>query len=145
MGSLEFNAATYYRYVSLDLGQLYITLAGAGFVPAAIEAFTKALYLAVPSARQTTQSGGCPWEFAKVYIRKGQRLQVPFETPVQKGKDGGFIEPSKKELRDYLTKKEKLAGSLFGKIESWEFGENENFSIDSLVQNLKATIAKVAS
>lgn len=131
--------------MSLDLGQLFVTLSGAGFIPTAVEAFTKALYLAVPSARQATQSGGCPWEFAKVYVRKGQRLQVPFETPVPKAKDGGFIEPSKKELRDYLSKKEKLSGSLFGKVESWDFGEDENFSIDSLVENLKATIAKVAA
>jgi CRISPR system Cascade subunit CasC len=145
MGSLEFNAATYYRYISVDLGQLFQTLGGTQFIPTAIDKFTKALYLAVPSARQTTQSGASPWEFAKVYVRKGQRLQVPFETPVPKAKDGGFIEPSKKELRDYLTKKEKLSGSLFGKVASWDFGEDENFSIDTLAENLKATIAKVAA
>jgi len=28
MGSLEFNSATYYRYISLNLGQLYDSLAG---------------------------------------------------------------------------------------------------------------------
>lgn len=32
----------------------------------AINAFTKALFVAVPSARQTTQSAASPWEFAKV-------------------------------------------------------------------------------
>src|SRR5574344_2351684 len=31
MGSLEFNAATYYRYICLDLGQLYETLGGDKF------------------------------------------------------------------------------------------------------------------
>lgn len=79
MGSLEFNSATYYRYVSLDLGQLWASLSGNG-LDKAIEAFTKALFVAVPSARQTTQSGASPWEFAKIFVRKGQRLQVPFET-----------------------------------------------------------------
>ena len=43
MGSLEFNAATYYRYISLDLGQLAQTLGPDADLKSAIEAFTKAL------------------------------------------------------------------------------------------------------
>lgn len=135
MGSLEFNSATYYRYISLDLGQLYQTLAGQA-LPEAIEAFTKALFIAVPSARQTTQSGASPWEYAKVLVRKGQRLQVPFETAI-KAKDGGFLQPSITALSDYLGKKEKLYGSLFGKQAEYTFGVDENFSIDDLVAALK--------
>jgi CRISPR system Cascade subunit CasC len=135
MGSLEFFSATYYRYISLNLGQLYDSLAGQG-LPEAIEAFTKALFLAVPSARQTTMSGASPWDFAKVFVRKGQRLQVPFETAV-KAKDGGFLQPSIQVLTDYLSKKEKLHGSLFGKQAEYTFGEDENFSIDDLVAALK--------
>ena len=135
MGSLEFNSATYYRYVSLDLGQLWQTLAGQG-LPEMVEAFTKALFMALPAARQTTQSGASPWEFAKVLVRKGQRLQVPFETAV-KAKDGGFLQPSKEALTNYLASKEKLFGSLFGKIDEYTWGENEEFSIDNLISSLK--------
>lgn len=135
MGSLEFNSATYYRYISLDLGQLCQTLSGKN-LSEAVEAFTKALFVAVPTARQTTQSGASPWEFAKVLVRKGQRLQVPFETAV-KAKDGGFLQPSINALTEYLVKKEKLAGSLFGKINEYTFGEDENFSIDNLIAALK--------
>lgn len=135
MGSLEFNSATYYRYVSLDLGQLWANLGGAGIADA-VEAFTKALFVAVPSARQTTQSGASPWEFAKVFIRKGQRLQVPFETAVR-AKDGGFLQPSIEALSEYLAKKEKLAGSLFGKEKEFTFGVDEAFSIDALVGELR--------
>lgn len=135
MGILEFNSATYYRYISLDLGQLWQTLGGE-YLAEAVDAFTKALFLAVPSARQTTQSGASPWEFAKIFIRKGQRLQVPFETAV-KAKDGGFLQPSISLLTDYLAKKEKLSGSLFGKQVECTFGENENFSIDDLLVEFK--------
>ncbi|MDA8138307.1 MAG: type I-E CRISPR-associated protein Cas7/Cse4/CasC [Desulfobacteraceae bacterium] len=138
MGSLEFNAATYYRYVSLDIGQLWENLAGQK-IPEAVDAFVKALFLAVPGARQTTQSGACPWEFAKIFVRKGQRLQVPFETAV-KAKDGGFLAPSKAALIDYLAKKEKLFGSLFGKIEGFTFGEDEEYNIDNLLQDIKNAI-----
>lgn len=138
MGSLEFNAATYYRYISLDLGQLAQTLGPDADLKAAIAAFTKALFVAVPAARQTTQSGASPWEFAKVLVRRGQGLQVPFETAVKA--QGGYLQPSITALKDYLGKKEKLAGSLFGKVADYEWGEDENFSIDALIASLQAHV-----
>jgi CRISPR system Cascade subunit CasC len=139
MGSLEFNSATYYRYIDLDLGQLYENLGGDSLFPKAIEAFIKALYIAVPSARQTTQTGASTWDFAKVYVRKGQRLQLPCETPL-KSHDGGFLKPSIEYVKDTLDKKEKLSGSLFGKIAEFTFGEDENFSVDDLVDSVIASI-----
>ncbi|WP_127958188.1 type I-E CRISPR-associated protein Cas7/Cse4/CasC [Serratia microhaemolytica] len=145
MGSLEFNSATYYRYISLDLGQLAQTFAGVE-TPAdsdqlkqAIAAFTKALYLAVPSARQTTQSAASPWEFAKVLVRKGQRLQVPFEQPV-KATQNGFLSPSIQSLKQYLAQKERLSGSLFGKQGDYEWGEDEAFNIDDLIEKLQSHV-----
>lgn len=138
MGTNEFNSATYYRYVSLDLGELGKTLEAEN-LEKAIEAFTRALFVAVPAARQTTQSGASPWEFARVMVRKGQRLQAPFETAV-KAKDGGFLQPSIDYLTSYLDKKEKLSGSMFGKIASYDWGLDESFSIDDLVVALKNAI-----
>lgn len=144
MGSLEFNSATYYRYVSLDLGQLYESLAGQN-VPEAVENFTKALFVAVPAARQATQSGASPWEFAKVLVRKGQRLQVPFETAIKAKDGGGFVQPSIEFLSGYLAKQEKLHGSLFGKQAEYTYSQEGDFSIDVLVDALKnhATVANI--
>jgi len=140
MGSLEFNSATYYRYISLDLGQLYHSLAGQSIsMPEAVEAFTKALFVAVPNARQTTMSGASPWEFAKVLVRKGQRLQVPFETAV-KAKDGGFLQPSIQALKIYLATKEKLHDPLFGKLGDYTYGEDENYSIGQLIADIKTHV-----
>jgi CRISPR system Cascade subunit CasC len=139
MGSLEFNSATYYRYIDLDLGQLYENLGGDSLFPKAIEAFIKALYIAVPAARQTTQTGASTWDFAKVFVRKGPRLQLPCETPL-KSHDGGFLKPSIEYVKDTLDKKEKLSGSLFGKIAEFTFGEDENFSVDDLVDSVIASI-----
>ena len=82
MGSLEFNSATYYRYFSLDLGTLFKSLNG-NSINEAIDLFTKAIYLAVPSARQTTQSGYCPWEHAHILVRKGQNMQLSFDKDVK--------------------------------------------------------------
>lgn len=138
MGSLEFNSATYYRYVSLDLGQLAQSM-GEDELRKAITAFTQALFVAVPNARQTTQSGASPWEFARVMVRKGQRLQVPFETAVR-AKEGGYLQPSIDELKSYLDKKEKLSGSLFGKVASYDWGEDESFNIDDLIAALQSHV-----
>ena len=138
MGSLEFNSATYYRYISLDLGQLAHTLESDD-LKKAIAAFTQALFVAVPNARQTTQSGASPWEFARVLVRKGQRLQVPFEQPV-KARGDGFLQPSIDTLKGYLDKKEKLSGSLFGRLGAYDWGENESFSIDDLIAALQSHV-----
>ena len=139
MGSLEFNSATYYRYVSLDLGQLAQTM-DAYHLKAAIGAFTKALYVAVPSARQTTQSGASAWDFARIFVRQGQRLQVPFEQPI-KARGDGYLQPSIGALKEYLDKKEKIAGSLFGKMGAYDIGETDAFSIDDLVAALQSHVA----
>jgi len=141
MGSLEFNSGTYYRYVSLDLGQLFENLAGTT-LNNAVELFTKALFLAIPTARQATQSGACPWEFARVYVRRGQRLQASFETPVKRS-GRGFLESSKKELKDFLDAKAAISGSLFGEIEKREIGEDPTYSIDNLIADLQTAVEGV--
>jgi CRISPR system Cascade subunit CasC len=140
MGSLEFNSATYYRYVSLDLGQLWTNLAGKNLAES-VEAFAKALFVAIPAARQTTMSGASPWDFARITIRKGQRLQVPFEKAIA-CKDGTILEPSKAALTEYLDKQKGLWGSLYGELGTIEYGENNG--IDAVVSFLKAYVTRVA-
>lgn len=143
MGILEFNSATYYRYVSLDLGLLAQTLGIAddkAAIGKAVEAFTRALFIAVPSARQNTQSAASPWEYAKVYVRHGQRLQASFDKPVLSRGGQGYAEPSIEQLESYLTSKEKLFGSMFGKEAEFIVGKEENYSIDSLVQDISGAL-----
>jgi CRISPR system Cascade subunit CasC len=134
MGSLEFNSATYYRYVSLDLGQLYENLKGESMAEA-VSAFVKALFVAVPAARQTTQSGACGWDYARVLVRKGQRVQLSFDKPV-KSKGSGYLEPSIEALNEGLAAKKKMAGSLFGELADYTISENSEMNIDGLVDAL---------
>ena len=142
LGSLEYNSATYYRYISLDLGQLWTSLKEMK-ISTALEIFVKALYLAVPNARQATMSAASQWDYAKVFIRKGQRLQLSFEKPV-KSKDGGYLESSIETLTTELSIREKRAGSLFAKEVEWTYGEG-TFSIDDLIDVLKQYVQKVES
>lgn len=139
MDTLEFNSATYYRYVALDIGQLVETLGGDEHLDVALSAFIKALYVAVPIARQKTQAGSNLWDYARVYVRRGQRLQASFEEPI-KAKGEGYLKPSIEALESFLDKKEKLSGSLFGKVDEFTWGIDEGFSIDTLVSSVIATV-----
>ncbi len=143
MGTLEYNAATYYRYISLDLGQLWDNLGGDD-IPAAVDAFVKALYLAVPAARQSTQSGACPWDYARILVRRGQRMQLSFEKPVRSDADGGWLAPSVKALDEGLARQERLAGSLYGKIADVTYGGENAVSIDEVREALRATVTELA-
>ncbi|MCG3884487.1 type I-E CRISPR-associated protein Cas7/Cse4/CasC [Photobacterium leiognathi] len=142
MGSIEFNSATYYRYVSLDLGQLAQSFGSEDMkadpdqLKTAIDAFVKALYLAIPPARQATQSGACHWDFAKVLVRKGQRLQVSFEKPVTSSGEG-YLLPSIEALKSHISQKESMIGSLFNKLGDYEWGENPGYSLDMLISDLQ--------
>lgn len=137
MGSLEFNSATYYRYISLNLGVLSENLGGSEDLKDAVATFTKALYLAVPNARQATQSGASPWEYAKILVRKGQRMQVPFDNAVRH--ENGYAEPSIKAMNEYITKKEKEAASLYGKKAEFTIGDG-SLDIDRLINGIKEAI-----
>lgn len=146
MGALEFNSATYYRYICLDLGQLAETLGieerQSPEMQKAIEAFVKALYLAVPEARQHTLTGECGWDYAKVYVRKGQPLQYSCDEPVRydSKKGGGYLQPSIAALNEFLTSKERMSASLFGKLNEYELSSQQG-NIDELIQVLQKTIS----
>lgn len=141
MGSIEYNSATYYRYVSLDVGQLVQTLGDDSTLKQAISAFTKALYIAIPTARQTTQSGANLWDYAKVLIRRGQRIQASFDKPVR-AKVEGYLEPSREMLESFIEKKERLSGSLFGKIEELTWGVDDSYSIDNLIDSIQTAVSR---
>lgn len=139
MGSLEYNSATYYRYVSLDLGQLWENLGGDD-VDKAVEYFIKALYTAVPAARQATQAGACLWDYARVLVRKGQRMQLSCDAPVR-STGAGWLVPSIEALDAALDRNESLCGSLYGKAADVTFGKDAAFSIDALCAEVLAAVA----
>jgi len=146
IGASEYNAATYYRYICLDLGQLASSLGNGdgtvdtGLMRQAVEAFIKALFVAVPSARQHVEAAYRPWDYARVYVREGQPLQASFEEPVKAARGGGFLEPSKTALKTYLDSAEKSFGSMFGKKGCFEWDPMSGYSIDSLISDVCGVI-----
>jgi len=138
LGNTDFNSATYYRYVRIDLGLLYENLGGANMAEA-LEAFTRALFTAVPSARQNSMAGFCPWEYARILIRKGQALELPLSKPVTE-KGEGYLGASKAMLQDFILTKEKQFGSMYGKQLDLTF--DDNTCIDDIVTSISQEIGR---
>lgn len=140
MGITEFNSATYYRYISLDVDQLKNTLSieSDEDLTYAVSSFVKALYLAVPSARQATMSASCLWDYAQILIRNGQRMQCSFDKPVSCKRDSGYLEPSIAELDRRLECQEKQAGTLYGLKKRIKFTESS--SIDDLIADIMEAV-----
>ena len=135
MGSLEFNSATYYRYISLDLGQLAESMKTEDIAPA-VEVFTKALFLAFPIARQATMSAATPWDYAIVTLRKGQRLQLPFNSPVKTSREfPDIVSAGIAEMKRRYDSCKDLYGSLFGLEFEIEFGEGHN-GFDAMLEGI---------
>ena len=141
IGSNEFSSGTYYRYISLDLGMLADNLGGAADLSKAVEAFTRALYVAVPAARQTTFAGYCPWDYAHILVRKGQPLSLSFEKPVT-AKGEGYFTPSRIAMEDSIERNEKLFGSMYGKVAEFVYGDDDEFGIDQLCKSICDVIGR---
>ena len=140
MGSLEFNSATYYRYVALDLGQLARTLRTDEIFPA-VESFTKALFLAVPAARQATMAAAAPWNYAIVTLRRGPGMQLPFNTAVRaSAKEPDIVGNSIQAMKEQFAAAERMYGSLFGLKAKLEIGLEQG-SVDELLAGLRSAVS----
>lgn len=147
MGSLQVSSGTFYRYVCLDLGQLAQTFAVEDEqelkedMKTAIEAFIKALYVAVPSARQHTQTGMCGWDYARVLVRSGQPLQCSFEKPVRADlKDGGgYLAPSIDVLDKFIDTRRRMSGSLYQLKADYKLSAEEG-SVDGLIDAIEKAV-----
>ncbi len=105
IGSLEFNAACYYRYVGVNLGLLEKNLSEAVSDEerkSVLSTFLRAAVLAVPSARKNSMFGFNPPLFILGVRRGGQPISLvnAFEKPVKVG-EGGYAEASKTALDEH--------------------------------------------
>ncbi len=142
LGSQSYCSATYYRYISLDLAQLWENLGGvAASVADAVEGFSRALYLAVPAGKQNAMSGACPWDYAHILVRRGQKMQLAFVKPVPLMADGGIVERSVSALEEGLAEQERLSGSMYGCLAKSVFGKGHE-SIDAVCQKLLEAVEK---
>lgn len=141
LDSNEFNSATYYRYISVDLGQLVKNL-DTEEISDVVKTFIQALFVAVPCARQNSMAAYSPWDFAIVTIRKGQNIQMSFEKAVRKTNDLSIAEVGIKELKEKFESMKSFYGSIFGEKFTMELEPNKN-SFDNLIDNVTNEINKI--
>lgn len=117
IGSLEFNSATYYRYVAVNLDLLasesHLGNLSEEERKAVLHVFIKAAMKAVPGARKNSMNAATlPYEVLGVRKESGQPLQLinAFECPVRpNGK--GFEINSLAQMKEHLSELESTWGT----------------------------------
>lgn len=136
IGTLEFNSATYYRYVAINLDLLAADTHLGGLEPDErkniIRTFITSVLTSVPGARKNSMNAGTlPHEVLGIRKTSGQPLQLvnAFEKPV-KAKGSGFAKPSLKTMTEHLTAIEKVWGKQGSQSVLTKLG------LDAFVDNL---------
>ncbi len=131
IGTLEFNSATYYRYVGINLDMLaderHLGALGEEERKDILRAFLTAVLRSVPGARQNSMNASTvPHEVLGIRKLKGQPLQLvnAFESPM-KTSGKGFVENSVEELKTHLATIEKTWGEQGAKHYLTEVGLEE--------------------
>lgn len=143
MDNNRFTGGTFYIYSAVALGVLEDNLSGAEDVPAAVDEYLKALYMAVPAGRQATFASSSPWNYARIVLRRGQMIQPVFDMPIKAEEDGGMLTPSIRELDRLIDREKALSGSLYGGIADFRFGADEGYSIDDLRTDIRKELERL--
>ena len=104
-GTLEYNSATYYRYVAINLDMLFDAkhlgpISEQEKRKSLLRAFITSVLIAVPGARQNSMNGATlPIEVLGIRKEKGLPLQLinAFEKPI-KASNNGYAVNSRKEM-----------------------------------------------
>lgn len=106
IGTLEFNAACYYRYIALNTDLLKQNLRGvqAEEVQKIVASFIRSALMSVPAARKNSMNGATLPGYVLGLAREGHPLQLvnAFEQAVKSS--DGYMEPSKKALQKEFQK-----------------------------------------
>jgi CRISPR system Cascade subunit CasC len=136
IGTLEFNSATYYRYVAINVDLLADTKHLGGLSDDErkdiLRAFIRAVLMSVPGARKNSMNAGTlPHEVIGIRKDSGQPLQLvnAFENPVR-ANGSGFAKASLEAMKSHLTEVETIWGEQGSKQYLTETG------LDTFINNL---------
>ncbi len=151
MGTVEFNAACFYRYSLVDIKDLMANLGGdAGLAIEAMDAFVRASVLAIPTGRQNSMAAHNPPSFVLAVLRSSGgpwSLANAVESPVT-APGGGLVRASISRLDDYWGRMARTYGE--GGLEDvvylstedieLEFVSEREHSLDGLVGRLRTAV-----
>ncbi|MCU0780895.1 MAG: type I-E CRISPR-associated protein Cas7/Cse4/CasC [Akkermansiaceae bacterium] len=123
IGTLEFNTATYYRYLAVNLGLLgadsHLGKLDGETRQKILRDFLTAVLKSVPGARKNSMNAATlPFAVLGVRKDKGQPLQLvnAFEEPAKATRGGGLLNASLNKMKDHLGALESTWGSLGAKV-----------------------------
>lgn len=138
IGTLEYNSATYYRYVAINLDLLFdakhLKLLAAETRKSVLRAFISSVLTAVPGARRNSMNGATlPVEVLGIRKDKGQPLQLinAFEKPI-KANGHGYAANSRTEMLKHHADLKKLWG-IATAVESLLTNDGINSFLDQLL------------
>ncbi|MFJ9552881.1 type I-E CRISPR-associated protein Cas7/Cse4/CasC [Nocardiopsis sp. NPDC101807] len=112
IGTVEFNAATMYRYATVDLRSLVENLGGDIDTAADVAvAFVRAFLLSMPTGKRNTFANNTRPDFSLVALREDQpvSLAAAFERPVSS--DDGYLGKSVKRLVTHQREQDTCYGT----------------------------------
>ena len=124
IGTVEFNSATLYRYATIAVHNLGITLGNADATAKAVSEFTRAFIMSMPTGKQNTFANRTVPNAVYIALREDQpvNLVAAFEKPVAPSRDGGgYSEESVSRMMDYEAEVE--SEFVNPPIASWTIGK----------------------
>lgn len=103
IGTVEFNAATLYRYATINVELLRENLGDSAAADRAIEAFVRSFVLSIPSGKQNTFAHGTLPDLVLVCVRDDQPVNLvgAFEAPVRGAEDRSITQGSVAALAEH--------------------------------------------
>lgn len=111
MNTGEYSSGVFYRYATLDLGDLARNVPDADTARTLAAAFLNAFVHTMPSAKKTSTAPHTAPDLVHVSVRSDRPLSLAaaFEKPVSAGRDG-WAESSRDTLNEYATRIHTLLG-----------------------------------
>lgn len=140
MGTLEFNSATYYRYIGINLDLLFdskhLALLDQEKRKAILRSFIISVITAIPGARQNSMNGATlPAEVLGLRKEKGQPLQLinAFESPI-KASNRGYADPSREKMLKHFEDLKRL-WNIESSVESLLMEDGLHSFLDKLLSD----------
>lgn len=151
IGTVEFNSSTLYRYATVDIDRLHDNLGDRDATRRAVEAFTRAFVLSMPTGKQNTFANRTLPDAVFVVVRDTHSVNLvgAFEDPIHDGETGGRIPAAITRLAAYHQELSDAFTSI--PVAAWTFGPGERLgplaaiaergTADSTIDALGTTVA----
>lgn len=151
IGTVEFNSSTLYRYATVDVDRLRDNLGDAVATRRAVEAFTKAFVLSMPTGKQNTFANRTLPDAVLVFLRETQSINLvgAYETAIGDHEPAGRVPTAIKRLAGRANALHEAYDET--PVAAWSFGPADGIdalaefgprgSIESTVNALGDTVA----